>query len=136
VNGGALTHCGVCNALFGLDPANPSVFFIFGGTSAGSPQWAAITALAAQMAGGRLGFINDALYHINKKPKLNADFHDITDGNNSFTWQIDTAGDTQTVTGYDAASGWDAASGLGSLDVAKLAQDLISTHVGNDGSNL
>jgi len=118
VAGGVLVAWGV--------PAGVGHFFIFGGTSAGSPQWAAIAALADQMAGARLGFINDALYHIGKKPKQQSDFHDITVGNNSFGG----------ITGYTAAPGWDAASGLGSPDVAKLVPDLINTHVGNDGSNL
>ncbi len=100
--------------------------YIFGGTSAGSPQWAGITALADQAAGHRLGFLNDAIYHIGKKPADASAFHDVTVGDNSFA----------PVTGYSAAPGWDAASGFGTPDVATLVPELISTHVGNDGSNL
>ena len=43
VNGGVLTVCSVCN------DGMPAVF-LFGGTSAGSPQWAGLAAIADQMA--------------------------------------------------------------------------------------
>jgi subtilase family serine protease len=45
-------------------PGIPAGFYLFGGTSAGSPQWAAILAIADQQAGNDLGFINRAIYHI------------------------------------------------------------------------
>ena len=44
-------------------PGIPAGFYLFGGTSAGSPQWAALTAIADQKAGYDLGFLNTALYH-------------------------------------------------------------------------
>ena len=82
VNGGVLTHCGICNLLNGLDPTDPTIFFLFGGTSSGSPQWAAITTLGNQLAHHRLGFINPALYRISQFPALyKAAFHDVTTGN-------------------------------------------------------
>ncbi|HZU75135.1 MAG TPA: S53 family peptidase, partial [Dehalococcoidia bacterium] len=113
VNGGVLTHCGVCNALFGLDPANPTIFFIFGGTSAGSPQWAGITTLGDQLAHRRLGFINPALYRISQIPALYKQaFHDVTAGNNDVA---EIGGQ-----GYDAAKGWDPVTGLGTPNVAVL----------------
>ncbi len=51
---------GVITAWYVLDGAVPppgqfGSFFIFGGTSAGAPQWSAITALADQKAGHRVG---------------------------------------------------------------------------------
>ena len=62
-------------------------FSIFGGTSAGSPQWAAITALADQSAGHRLGFLNQALYAIGATAAAYSfAFHDITVGNNA--WDV------------------------------------------------
>ena len=76
---------------------------VFGGTSAGSPQWAGLTVLANQLAGHRLGFLNNALYLIGKTPLSGAAFHDITSGNNSF----------DAITGFSAQTGWDAASGWG-----------------------
>jgi subtilase family serine protease len=105
VYGGVLAVCSECNA-------GVPAFFIFGGTSAGSPQWAAITALADQAAGHRLGFLNPALYAIANGNHYRQVFNDVTTGNNS--WDI------SGVTGYSAGPGWDPASGLGSPDAKSL----------------
>lgn len=85
----------------------------FGGTSAGSPQWAGLIALADQAGGNRLGSINTALYAISHSGKrYTADFHDVTSGTNAYTYSTATGGQN-TVAGYNAATGWDPASGLG-----------------------
>jgi subtilase family serine protease len=99
VYGGVLAVCSECN-----DGA--PAFFIFGGTSAGSPQWSGITALTDQAAGHRVGFLNPSLYAIAASPLYHLALHDITVGNNSW--------DVSGVTGYSASRGWDPASGLGS----------------------
>ena len=65
------------------DPSQVGTFYLFGGTSAGSPQWAAITALADQADGHRLGFLNTRLYALARTSLYNKVFHDITTGNNS-----------------------------------------------------
>ncbi|HEY7023053.1 MAG TPA: S53 family peptidase [Ktedonobacterales bacterium] len=124
INGGVLAAW-TCPPAAGC-PGNVTFVFIFGGTSAGSPQWAGLTVIANQMAGKRLGFLHDDLYHIGKKPKQQSDFHDITVGNNTFF----------TVPGFSATPGWDAATGLGTPDAAKLLPELVATHVGNGGKNL
>ena len=49
----------------GIDPG----LYLFGGTSAGSPQWAGIVAIAGQKARRRLGFINGTLYLFSAFPK-------------------------------------------------------------------
>ena len=73
---GALTYLNI--------PGIPAGFYLFGGTSAGSPQWAAITAIADEIAGHDLGFINTALYHIGQAPPhYAAGFNDVTSGNNA-----------------------------------------------------
>jgi subtilase family serine protease len=113
VNGGVITHCGICNLLNGLDPSDPRFFFIFGGTSAGSPQWAALAADTDQMAGHRIGNINQSLYQFGQAPpKAGADFHDVTTGNNDVV-EIGNQG-------YNAGSGWDAVTGLGTPNAANL----------------
>ena len=113
VNGGVITHCGICNLLNGLDPSNAGVFFIFGGTSAGSPQWAALAADADQIAGHRIGNINQSLYQFGQAPpKARADFHDVTTGNNDVV-EIGNQG-------YNAGAGWDAVTGLGTPNAANL----------------
>ena len=90
-------------------------FFRFGGTSAGSPQWAAIAAIANQVAGHRLGNINPALYLIAKLP-LSGAFHDVADGSTNSV----PDGSGGTITGFSAIKGYDEATGLGSPNAAAL----------------
>jgi subtilase family serine protease len=106
-------------------PGIPVGFYLFGGTSAGSPQWAAITAIADQNAGYDLGFINKALYHIGQaQSHYSASFHDVTSGNNSF------AG----VAGFSAGPGWDPATGLGSPSADQLVSYLKQFASAGDGT--
>jgi subtilase family serine protease len=92
-----------------------------GGTSASAPLWAALGAIADQMAGHPLGFLNTALYQIEGSARYTQDFHDITVGNNS----IHSGG--VNVEGYNAVPGWDAITGLGSPNAANLLPDVIAT---------
>lgn len=96
--------------------------FRFGGTSAGSPQWAGIVALADQAGGHRLGDMNKSLYHIGKSDAYGTAFHDVTAGDNSCT--VLACGGV-AVQGFPATPGWDAATGLGTPDVANLIPLLI-----------
>jgi subtilase family serine protease len=96
--------------------------FIVGGTSAGSPQWAGIAALAnqarANLGKGPIGGnLNSALYAIYHSARYATDFHDITVGNNQLTG---------TPVGYSAGSGYDLASGLGTPIVDQLIVDLAA----------
>ena len=86
-------------------PGGTAGYYRFGGTSAGSPQWAGLVADADQVHGGRIGFLNDRLYAWAGRSRLAGRlFHDVTTGNNSFG----------SITGYAARKGWDAVTGLGS----------------------
>jgi len=103
----------------GCGGANPCSigWYVVGGTSSGSPQWAGLIALADQMAKHDLGYINPALYTIANNPaKYANDYFDVTVGNNQ----------TSTIPGYSASKGWDAVTGLGSPNVANLIPDLIA----------
>jgi subtilase family serine protease len=114
VNGGVLTVCTVC------DPSEPGSVFLFGGTSAGPPQWAGLTAIADQMAHHRLGEINTELYSIaNSRSKYRSALHDVTVGNNDVS---------EIGGGYDARRGWDPVTGLGTPNAVKLLPLLISRH--------
>ncbi|MBA3825393.1 MAG: S53 family peptidase [Ktedonobacterales bacterium] len=95
-----------------------------GGTSASTPIWAALVAIANQMAGRNLGFINPALYQIAASNKAAQDFHDITVGNNN----ADASG--VAVQGFSAGPGWDAVTGLGSPNAPNLLPDLIAATAG------
>jgi subtilase family serine protease len=95
-------------AVWSSSGSGPDLVFRFGGTSAGSPQWAGLIALADQLRHGRVGFINPALYTITLSSRIyGALFHDITVGDNTYHGDV-------TVPGFAARAGWDAATGLGS----------------------
>ena len=86
-------------------PLGVPAFFRFGGTSAGSPQWAGLVADADQLKGGRIGLLNNRLYGWATSATLESRlFHDVTTGDNAFG----------SIDGFDAVSGWDAATGVGS----------------------
>jgi subtilase family serine protease len=114
VDGGVLVY-------YSAEGPSTAGFYIFGGTSAGSPQWAGIFALANQMraqAGkAPLGFANPAIYSIAQLGSYSADFHDITIGNNTL------AG---TTVGFSAQPGYDLATGWGTPNVANLVTDLAN----------
>ena len=71
-------------------------------------------ALADQLAGHDLGFVNPALYQIARSPLYRQAFHDVTTGNSTVVMN------GSTYTGYQAGSGWDPVTGLGSPDAAVL----------------
>ena len=119
IDGGVLTHWGVgLEAFLGLPPTTPA-FFIFGGTSAGSPQWAGLVALADQANHGRVGTINPEIYAIAHLPSVYGKaFNDVVDGSNSL----------DSVSGYRAATNWDPVTGLGTPDAAKLVPLLAAVN--------
>jgi subtilase family serine protease len=115
-------------------PGVPVGFYLFGGTSCGSPQWAAITALADQAAGHDLGFLNSSLYKIAQSPpKYAADLHDVLTGTNSSS-QLDALNNLVTVNGYNAGTEWDPVTGLGSPDVAQLIPALAQYYDSGAGT--
>jgi subtilase family serine protease len=93
------------------------------GTSAAAPFWAGIIALADQYAGHRLGFVNPAIYRINRNPNYKRVFHDITSGDNTVHYPQGTAA------GYRAIPGWDPVTGWGSPN----AQVLVPLLAGKAG---
>ncbi|HEU5345776.1 MAG TPA: S53 family peptidase [Ktedonobacterales bacterium] len=94
-----------------------------GGTSAASPLWAGVMAIADQVAGKPLGYINPALYKIGASSAYSGAFRDVTDGNNSVSGQVD-------VQGYQATTGWDPVTGLGTPNAANLIPLLIQNSQG------
>jgi subtilase family serine protease len=105
----------------GFLPQHKNGYYIFGGTSAGAPQWAGIIADANQLAGHPLGFLNTALYQLGNSNAAHSSFHDVTAGNNGLN----------RVPGYKATSGWDLASGWGSPQAATFVSNLIKLLKGN-----
>jgi subtilase family serine protease len=91
-----------------------------GGTSASTPLWAGMIAVADQVAGHPLGFINPGIYKLATSSSYAQDFHDITVGNNT----VDVNG--TRVQGYLAVAGWDAVTGWGAPNAQKLLPDLVA----------
>jgi subtilase family serine protease len=101
---------------------------VLGGTSAGTPQWAAIVALANEVRGKRglpsLGLATPYLWLLARdKTSYRKDFHDIVTGSNAMF------GPGSGLPGFDARPGYDFATGLGTPDVTRLLKDLS----GRDG---
>ncbi len=108
VDGGVLGYYNVTGS------AQAAGYYIFGGTSAGSPQWAAITAIADQLGHTHLGNFAPTLYALGARLYAIGALHDIAVGSNAF----------EPGTGFLATSGYDAASGLGTPNVGVLVQTL------------
>jgi subtilase family serine protease len=92
-------------------------WFIVGGTSCSSPEFAGLVAIADQMAGHGLGLINPTLYELADGPNYGSYFYDVTTGNN----QADPS-----VPGYPATTGWDPVTGLGTPNAAMLVPALAA----------
>lgn len=114
-NSGYYIYCSVC------DSSGGEGWGVWGGTSAATPEWAALWSLIGKglttSSGlpGRVGFANPTLYAIaENSSKYARDFHDVTTGSN---------GEFNAVAGYDNATGW------GSFNGGNLYQDVIATTV-------
>ncbi|MFF4821906.1 S53 family peptidase [Streptomyces sp. NPDC001312] len=109
MNGGAWVYSSYDPKRVGWD--------VYVGTSAASPLFAGIVALADQVAGHRLGDIHQALYSLSAQSSRNPStgIVDVKDGtNNSY------AG----VTGHTAVKGYDMATGVGTIDAARFVRAL------------
>jgi subtilase family serine protease len=98
------------------------------GTSASTPLWAGVIALADQQAGRHLGFVNPALYAIARGPAYHRAFHDVITGDNSVLWP------TGVFVGYNAGPGWDPVTGWGSPDARYLVPLLAHGATGSRAS--
>ncbi|GAA4158845.1 S53 family peptidase [Gryllotalpicola daejeonensis] len=96
---GVLTYLGFLGDDSGL--------YFMGGTSAGAPQWAALTADVAQATGHSVGNVST----LAKSWAANGLLSDVTVGDNA----------TTTFSGgFAASAGWDAPTGWGTPDVGKI----------------
>ena len=103
-------------------------WWVVGGTSAGSPQWAGLIAMADEMAGRDLGYLNTALYNLAANPSTYAaDFYD--DNTNSNAQSAPGSGTSGNC--CPSSRGWDAVTGLGSPNAATLLPSLIAATAGS-----
>jgi subtilase family serine protease len=110
-------------------------WYILCGTSESSPLFAGIVAIADQMAGHRLGYLNDRLYRLHDQQPNG--IVDVTAGNNTFTFCQSNCGLATevdvTVPGFAASPGYDMASGIGTLDANRLVRALAQNDSGGNG---
>ena len=92
------------------------------GTSEATPEFAAIVALADQVAGHPLGLINPALYALSARraPGL----VDVTSGNNTVSFYQGAADKLYTVKGYPARAGYDLVTGVGTINALSFVHEL------------
>jgi subtilase family serine protease len=121
--GGVVVHLGFPGAPLGGGD------FVFGGTSAGAPQWAGIVADLNQALGHNLGFVNPRLYRLGRAGVREREehergeraslFHDVTVGDNGFCG-FDPDFNAVCVPGFSATPGWDLATGWGTPNFGAL----------------
>lgn len=117
-------HRGIPDVAAPADPNTGLAIYVAGrwstasGTSAATPFWAGLIALADQAAGHPLGFVNPTLYRIGASSSYPQDFFDIVTGNNSVNRP------EVSVQGFDAVPGWDAVTGLGEPNAPNLVPPL------------
>ncbi len=131
-NGGSSTKCNVPDvaaAADGIltvytDTDGVQQYTAGGGTSYAAPLWAGFMALANQQAAEQglppVGFVTPALYSIAEGSLYSSCFHDITNGNN--TWS-NSPSLYYAEPGYDLCTGWGSPAG----------EDLIKALVGYAG---
>jgi subtilase family serine protease len=98
------------------------------GTSASTPLWAGIVALADQEAGRHLGFVNAGIYRVATSPAYTSAFHDVTSGDNTVLTP------NSMITGYRATTGWDPVTGWGSPNAQHLVPLLPTAVHHGDGA--
>jgi len=119
-----------------VTPSSP--FHIFGGTSAATPEFAGVVAMANQMAGRPVGLINKALYRLadpdrgRKADRGMGGIVDVTQGNNDIGPFTNSDGQTFHVPGFEATAGYDLASGLGTIDAGAFVPALAKSAGGGD----
>jgi hypothetical protein len=108
----------------------------FGGTSCAAPLWAAFTALMNQQAtaAGKpgVGFLNPALYQIGTNAIYHSCFHDVTNGDN--TWS-NSPTLFRAVPGYDLCTGWGSPNGSNLID-AVVGPPTMTPRIIPDGFTL
>jgi subtilase family serine protease len=113
IEGGAVT--------FWSFPGKSPGYYIMGGTSEAAPELAGIVAVIDQAAGRSIGALNPFLYRLAAEHAPG--IVDVSKGTNTVRYRNE--GVTLTARGARAVAGYDMASGLGTIDAAKLAPEIV-----------
>jgi subtilase family serine protease len=105
-------------------PPGPAGWSLTCGTSEATPEFAAIVALADQVAGHPLGLINPVLYRL--KAAGAPGIVSVTSGDNTVSFASAARRQLVTVRGYDAASGYNLATGVGTVDALRFVYELAA----------
>jgi len=121
---------GACNGAVNVYSSfanGPAGWSLTCGTSESTPEFAAIVALADQVAGHPLGLLNPTLYALlaTHAPGL----VDVTSGNNTVSFRQGSATEPSTVTGYQAVQGYNLVTGVGTVDASKFVYELAGIPV-------
>ena len=131
----AMSAAGSASVVF-YDSTDPSVagWGIIAGTSEASPLFSGIVALAGQVAGHSLGYLNPALYAMAQSGKPDG-IVPISQGNNTFTFcpaaDVQSTGacasssDLVTVPGFHANGSYNNATGWGTVNAAVFVPTLV-----------
>ena len=92
------------------------------GTSEATPEFAAIVALAAQVARHPLGLINPTLYAMLARHA--SGLVDVTSGNNTVSFYQGTPSKLYKVTGYPTRKGYDLVTGVGTVNATPFVYEL------------
>jgi subtilase family serine protease len=113
VNGGVLVYTSFPGIRLG--------WHIVGGTSAASPQLAALTALASEKAGQPVGYLNPLLYQLPAR-----DFTDIVPQTFNGTTIADNMQAGTNIAGFPTTAGWDLTTGFGTPSALNYVTDLAA----------
>jgi subtilase family serine protease len=107
---------------YGTFGGRPPGWSLADGTSESTPEFAAIVALADQVAGHRLGLLNPRLYALSARHAPG--IVDVTSGSNTVSFRQGAAGTLTTVQGYPARKGYDLVTGVGTINALSFAYEL------------
>jgi subtilase family serine protease len=105
--------CGAPVNIYSTFGGAPSGWTLICGTSEATPEFAAIVALADQVAGHPLGLINPTLYSLSAQHAPG--IVDVTSGDNTVSFRQGRPAREYTVRGFAALRGYDLATGVGTI---------------------
>jgi subtilase family serine protease len=124
-----ISMSGACSApvnIYSSFAGSPAGWSLICGTSESVPEFAAIVALADQVAGHPLGLINPRLYQLSAEHAPG--IVDVTSGNNTVSFYQGVPYKKYTVKGFAARRGYDLVTGVGTIYAPKFVYELAGVN--------